>query len=128
MQIQSLSDNEGKGTTNIVKEFGWISTENTSQLDSENAYTDVNPNEEDSDNYDITMDFDPTILGATVEHISEDKSCSISHFSVGNEFINCQSCVHPSIGHKLCFSQDLITSHYYCALLHSERCFLILQG
>ena len=65
------------------------------------------------------MNFDLRTLGATLDHLSEAKSCSICHFSVGSEFTNCQSC--SSVGHKDCFSQDLITSHYYCVKPHRVR-------
>ena len=65
------------------------------------------------------MNFDLTTLGATVEHVTEDKSCSICHFSIGSEFVKCQSC--SSVGHKHCFSQDLRSLHYYCERPHCIR-------
>ena len=62
--------------------------------------------------YDLTMNFSPTKLGAKVDHISGGISCSICKFSMGSEFASCHSCF--SVGHKHCFSEDLGTSHYYC--------------
>ena len=77
------------------------------------------PEETESDNYDLTMNFSPTKLGATVNYISESKSCSICKLSLGSEAVHCFSCF--SIGHKHCFSEDLGSSHYFCTASQCSR-------
>ena len=77
------------------------------------------PVETESDNYGLTMNFSPTKLGATVNHISESKSCSICKSSLGSEAVHCFSCF--SIGHKHYFSEDLGSSHYFCTASQCSR-------
>ena len=79
------------------------------------------------------MNFDLTTLGATMDQISEGMSCSICNFPLGSEFVTCFSC--SNVGHKYCFSQDLVTLHHFCVspycakiLNQSKICTLAQRG
>ena len=67
------------------------------------------------------MNFSPTKLGATVNHVSESKSCSFCKLLLGSEAVHCFSCF--SIGPKHCFSECLGSSHYFCT---ASQCFKML--
>ena len=58
----------------------------------------------ESNDYDISMNFDLSSLGATAGQVNEGKSCFVCNFSIGSDFVKCFSCC--SIGHKHCFSHD----------------------
>ena len=108
---QTLSDNEDD--IQLIEKVNSACISNTTLTHSPySSECDSNISEESEDNYDLTLKFSPTKLGATVNHIVESKSCPICKFSLGSELVECHSCFSP--GHKHCFNEDLETSHYYC--------------
>ena len=118
--FQGLFDNEdnARHTVEVSTSYNSNATSLILSTCSSECDSDI-PEETESDNYDLTMNFSPTKLGATVNHLSESKSCSICNLSVGSETVSCFSCF--TIGHKHCFSEDLESSHYFCTAPQCSR-------
>ena len=93
-ETELLSDNED--ITYSVEDVGSPFIPNTSQMESVSLSENID-SDNGSDHYDVTMNFDLTTLGATMDQISEGMSYSICNFSVGSEFVTCFSCSNVGI-------------------------------